>query len=152
MTSRAFFRGLVHSLLLLCAALLVACGAPGPQFSALAPLAPEQGDIYLYRTSVLFAMAQPFSVSLDGAVAGSLYNASYLHFRLPPGKHALLVVPGPLTKTSTLDIDVVAGQAAFFQYDFASSALGNLFFVGSAIEPRDRERALHDLRELKAAK
>jgi hypothetical protein len=146
------------SLLTLCLAaplvsLLAACAtAPGPQFSGIAAASKEHGDVYIYRTSGLFAAAQSFAVNLDDKKSGDLFNGSYLHMRLNPGSYKFAVVPGGFAKVSELQVSVEAGKTYFYQYDFVSGALGNVFFLGAEIVPRPAEHALKDMKELKAAK
>jgi hypothetical protein len=53
---------------------------------------------------------------------------------------------------SELEVGVEAGKAAFYQYDFVTGPLANFFFAGSSIQPRERELALVELKQLKAAR
>ncbi|NML13594.1 DUF2846 domain-containing protein [Azohydromonas caseinilytica] len=144
--------------ILLCISTLILAGwlqgcatATGPAFSN--AQAPENGKglVYLYRTSAFFAIAQSFLVHADGKEAGRLPNASYLALQLPPGVHSLKVTPGGLGRTSVLDIEVRAGTTSFYQYDFATGALANSFFIGASIKPRDPAMALVNLKNLTAA-
>jgi hypothetical protein len=142
-----------RSLVVAMAFLLSACAsAPGKIFSGVVTPEKDQGDVYLYRTSAIFATATSFGVTLNGERVGDLYNASYLHLRLPAGKYTVKVSPGGLSKTSELQIEPELGKSSFFQYDFTTGPLANMFFVGSSIQPRTQERALLDLAELKSAK
>lgn len=132
---------------------LLACAtATGPAFSGVEPTAADQGDVYLYRKSGLYASGAAFAVSLDAKQVADLPNASFVRLRLPPGKYTLNVNPGPLTKTSDLTVQVEPGKSSFYQYTFISNVLANVFFLGSAIEPREDATALADLKELKASK
>lgn len=139
-------------LLLITSALLACATATGPAFNGVEPTAADKGDVYLYRTSGLYASGVAFSVSLDAKQIADLPNASFVRLRLPPGKYTLNVNPGPLTKTSDLTVQVEPGKSSFYQYAFISNLLANIFFLGSAIEPRDEATALADLKELKASK
>ena len=153
MNMNYFVRTIKLVTLLLATTALVACAtATGPAFSGVEPTAADQGDIYLYRVSGLYASGAAFTVSLDGKHTADLPNASYVRLRLPPGNYLLNVNPGPLTKTSDLSVKVEPGKSSFYQYTFISNVLANVFFLGSAIEPRDQAKALADLKELKAAK
>lgn len=125
--------------------------APGHKFSGLADPAKDQGDVYLYRTSAFFAGGQAFEVMVDGKRVGKLYNASFIQLRLPPGSHALTVSPGGIAQSSDRRIQVEAGKTAFFQYDFTTGPLANVFFLGSSIEPRSEEHAMLDMKELNSA-
>jgi hypothetical protein len=134
------------------ATLLSACAtAPGPAFTDVPPPIANKGDVYLYRTSAFYAVAQSFIVSVDDEVVGKLYDASYLALRLIPGTHTLTVKPGGLANVSNLDIQVRPGSTHFYQYNFQTTILSNAFFMGSSIEPRDRATALGDLQGLKRA-
>lgn len=152
MSKKAPPRILIYVLGLIIAGWLQGCAMPmGPAFSK--PQAPEaeKGVVYLYRTSAFFAIAQSFRVHVDGKETGALPNASYLALQLPPGLHALTVVPGGMARSSTRDIEVQAGTTTFYQYDFATGPLANAFFVGASIEPRNENVALSDLKDLKGA-
>jgi hypothetical protein len=146
-------KSLKLAFLALVVAVLSACAtAPGAKFTELAPVAPEMADVYVYRTSGVYASAQAFEVTLDGKAAGQLFNASYLHLRLPPGNHVLKVAPGGFGKISELQFQAEAGKQTFMQYDFVGGLLGNAFFIGSSIKPRDSLVAVAELKELKSAK
>lgn len=132
---------------------LAACAtATGSKFSGVEPSAADEGDVYLYRTSGLYASGQAFSVFLDGKPITDLPNASYIRLRLPPGSYTLKVTPGPMTKTSELTVKVEPGKTNFYQYAFVSNPLANVFFLGSAIELREPAKAIVDLKELQASK
>lgn len=130
--------------------LFTAC-APGPKFSGLTTPKNDQGDIYLYRKSAIFAIGSKFEVDLDGNKVGDLYNASYLYLQLPQGKHILKVSPGAMAQSSTLEIQSEPNKIALYEYDFVTGPLANPFFVGSSIQPRTQEQALTDMKELNAA-
>lgn len=153
MNATQFLRAIKLFALLLITSVLLACAtATGPAFTGVEPAAVDQGDIYLYRKSGLYASGMAFAVSLDTKQVADLPNASFVRLRLPPGKYTLNVNPGPLTKTSDLTVQVESGKSSFYQYAFISNLLANVFFLGSAIEPRDESTALADLKELKASK
>ena len=132
--------------------IVCACAtAPGQKFTGLATPVQDKGDIYIYRTSAIFAVGQSFEVTLDGKQVGNLYNASYLHLRLPEGSYVLKVSPGGIAKTSDIQVQSKPGTQIFFEYDFATGPLANGFFIGSSIQPRAQEKALQDLKELKSS-
>jgi hypothetical protein len=137
-------------------ALLVAACAAGPQFSGVAAPARDQGDVYLYRGSDVFAAAQSFDVTLDGKDAGKLYNASFVHLRLPAGSYVLTVAPGGGATPRSITIRPEMGKALFFQFAFHYERnllpLGNASFPNASIQPRATATALEDLKELKSAK
>jgi hypothetical protein len=128
--------------------LLAGCAATGPKFVALGQPQADKGTVYLYRSWASFAAMQPFSAYVDERDAGYLYNASYLVLQLDPGPHTLRVWPGLFAKSRELDIEVKAGENAFYQYAFTSNPLTNLFFVDAAIEQRDEAIALAALKAL----
>lgn len=134
------------------AALLCGCAtAPGGKFSQLKNLVPDKGDVYLYRDDAFFAIGDAFSISVDGQAAGSLYNASYLVLRLPPGLHSLKVAPHALAKSSVKEIDVKPGEASFWQFDFVTGPLANAMFIGSSIQSRDPALAVENMKALSEA-
>lgn len=139
--------------LIVLALFLTGCAtAPGDLYKGLQPIEPAMGDVYLYRTKALFAIGQGFSTTMQGETGGTLYNGSYLLFRLVPGSYDLAVKPGPFGITSHLTIEVKAGVRSFYQYDFPTGILANTFFIGSSIEPRTQQVAEEDLKDLAAAK
>lgn len=153
MKKELFARTIKLMVIIVATTVLVACAtATGPKFSGVEPNAPDQGDVYLYRTSGFYASGQAFSVFLNGKQITDLPNASYLRLRLTPGSYTLKVIPGPMAKTSEAVVKVEPGKTSFYQYDFVSNVFANVFFLGSAIEPRDQAKALTDLKELQASK
>lgn len=140
---------------LLAAILLTACATAGPKFAGLSTPAPDQGDIYLYRASSPYGIGQAFDVTVDGRPAGRLVNASYLHLRLAPGTHTVVVAPGGPAKPMATSIVAKAGTTQFFQWDFEYNlllgTLGNADYPKAALHPRDRERALSEMQDLGAA-
>lgn len=134
------------------AVLLSACAtAPGAKFSGISPPEKSRSDIYLYRTSALYSMGAAFDVTLDNKKVGQLYNASYLRLKLDPGSHSIRVSPGGLAKTSDLAIVAEPGKSSFYEYDFVTGPLANVFFIGSSIKPRETAQALIDLDKLNSA-
>lgn len=132
--------------------LLSACAtAPGAKFAGVSTPEKLQGDVYLYRTSALFAMGSAFDVTLDNHIVGKLYNASFLRLRLEPGSHSIRVSPGGFAKSSDLAIEASPGKNSFYEYDFVTGPLANAFFIGSSIKPRETAQALTDLDKLKSA-
>lgn len=125
--------------------------AQGQKFAGLVTPVIDQGDIYIYRKSAIFAVGQAFEVTLDGKQVGKLYNASYLHLRLPEGNYVLKVSPGGLAKTSDVQIHSTPSKQIFFEYDFVTGPVANVFFIGSSIQQRDQEKAMQDLKELKSS-
>ncbi len=153
MTTKYFVRTIQLLTNIVVAITLAACAtATGPKFSGVEPSPADQGYVYLYRTSGLYASGQAFSVFLDGKQITDLPNASYIRVRLSPGSYTLKVSPGPLTKTSELAVKVEPGRTNFYQYDFVSNLFANVFVLGAAIEPRGQAKALADLKELQASK
>lgn len=135
------------------AVLLSACAtAPGQKFAGVATPEKDQGDIYLYRGSAIFAMGSAFDVTLNSKKVGELYNASYLRLQLAPGSYALRVSPGGFAKTSDLVVVAEPGKSSFYEYDFVTGPLANGFFIGSSIQPREPAKALADLEKLNSAK
>jgi hypothetical protein len=141
------------AVLVILALFLTACAtAPGDLYQGLQPVEATTGDVYLYRTKAFAAIGQGFSTTLQDEAGGTLYNGSYLLFRLAPGHYDLAVKPGPFGVVSRLTIEVKAGARSFYQYEFPTGILVNAFFIGSSIEPRTQEIAEADLKDLTAAK
>lgn len=153
MTQSNFFRATKFLAIIGIATTLAACApmATGPKFAGVEPSAADKGDVYLYRGSAFFAMAQVFGVAVDDKPVANLVNNSYIRLRLPPGGYKLKVSPGGLAKTSELPINVTPGANTFYEYDFVTGPFANIFFIGSAIEPREQNKALAALKELQAS-
>ncbi|MFT4102377.1 MAG: DUF2846 domain-containing protein [Burkholderiaceae bacterium] len=130
------------------ATLVAATGAcssvPFHRFADVAPPAPDQGDVFLYRLDARWASSEVFDVFVDDALVGRLPNASVLWMRLYPGAHQLSVVPGATRHRAESLIRVDAGQRHLLQYDFATRTMANEAFIGSAIRWR-ADLALDDL-------
>lgn len=153
MSESFFLRGIKILAATVIAGLLGACAtATGPKFSGLELPSADQGDVYLYRTSAFFGIGQSFDVYLDGRKIADLPNASYARLRLTPGSYVLKVVPGGMAKTSDLRISIEPGKSQFYQYNFVTGPLANLFYIGATIEVREQSKAFEDLKELQASK
>jgi hypothetical protein len=141
-------------LLLASAALIALQGcatAPGAAFSALEPVLQGKGNLYLYRKSGLYAAGAQYAVKDGGnKEVGKLYNASYLLFSLPPGKHRFSVEEGGFASPKPFDVDVKEGQNHFVEYD---SSMGLLLGWGllSDNTARTQAQAMADLKGLNRA-
>jgi hypothetical protein len=145
-------RNITISSMLAAATILTGCAtSSGPRFSALEAVQPDKSSVYVYRNGALFASGQAFTVNMNGKPVGQLYNASYQQLHVAPGKHALQVAPGGFAQASTLEITAEPGKTYFYEYDFVTGLLANVFFIGAKIEPRDQTKALADLKELNRA-
>jgi hypothetical protein len=102
--------------------LLSACAsAPGKKFAGIAPLDHQYGDVYLYMTKDSTSLGREsgeFEVLLNGKKVGSLYDASFLHLRIPPGKYDLQVYPPHHAREGSQHIEVDAGKFTFYHYQF----------------------------------
>jgi hypothetical protein len=146
-------RRLILALALAATAALAGCAtAPGPQFSALKAAEPESASVYVYRRERFFAGGQRFKVDVDAKPVGEIFNASFLQLNLEPGKHLLTVKPGGLAKDFSLEINTAPGKTYFAEFDLNGGPLANAFFIGSELLERPQEKALEDLKTLKAAK
>lgn len=127
------------------------CATPtGPVFQTVAAAPAGQGQVYLY--SKYFFGGGGFDVTLNKQPVGKLASNSFMQFALPTGTHVFTVQPGPIAKTYEQTINVVEGQALFFQFELPPIFLTNAFQLGSNITPRTAEQALVDLKELKAVR
>lgn len=132
--------------------LLAGCAAPGPKFSGLKPVANDKANVYVYRQSALFAIAQSFTVDVDKKPVGEIFNASYLMLEVPAGKHVIGVRPGLMAPHFAYSVTADAGKNYFLEFDMNSGPLANLFFVGSEIKQRDQAKAMNEMAEMKSAK
>ena len=94
-------------LLILPAALVVGCGAQGPEFSSLPELGEDEAAIVVYRPSSLVLAATAPDIYLNGQKQGQLKNNGYLVFRVPTGRHLVEA------KGSTLDWETQVGDLAW---------------------------------------
>ena len=134
------------------ATLLGACAsAPGEKFSGIYPPDTEHGDIYLYRTKDSAGASGAFNVMLNDKKVGAIYNASFLHLRVPPGRYNIRVFPPHHARHSDLQIDVEAGKISYYRYHFFPGNQ-NVSRYYSFIQLKDPNLALKDLTELKSAK
>ena len=88
---------------------------------------------------------------MDGKSVGQLYNASYQKISTAPGTHVLEVAPGGLSKKAMLEVTLKPNKTYFYEYDFSTGPIANIFFIGSSIQPREQAKALDDLKALKRA-
>lgn len=137
---------------LLSVLLIASCAtAPGSRFHGVSETPSSSTDLYIYRQRAFFASGQKFNVLVDGRSVGALFNESFLLLRMNPGVHTLTVEPGGPAKISNITVYARPGEKAFFEFDFATGPLANLLFIGSAIEARAIEKAIEEMRDLRAA-
>lgn len=122
--------------------------ASGPAFGAANASETRESGIYLYRRSALAAYGQKFTVLVNGRSAGHLANASYLRLPLTAGSHRLQIAPGGAAQVSTVQIQVVAGLPAFYEFVYPTGWAMRPSFDGAAIEARTEAQAMTGLRGL----
>lgn len=143
-----------YAILFFLAAVLAfaSCGrASGPAFAGLSAALSGQAEVYVYRRHSYAALAQPFTVLVDGRPVGKLFNASYLKLSISPGAHRLEVAPGGMAKTSQLALHAGANARAFYEFDFPDGWKMRPSFDGAEIAPRTEDDALKAMRNLRSA-
>lgn len=139
--------------------LLSACAsAPGKKFAGIAPLDEKYGDLYLYQTKDSIGTLRErgeYDVVLNGKKVGSLYNASFLHLRIPPGGYTLRVHPPHHAREGYEQIEVEAGKITFYHYQFfpnhPNQLNKNLSPYRSLIQLKAPEQAVMELQGLNSA-
>lgn len=136
--------------------LLSACAsAPGEKFAGIAPLNDKYGDVYLYKTKDSAGTGREsgeFEVTLNGKNVGTLYNTSFLHLRIPPGRYDLQVYPPHHARDGYQQIDVEAGKITFYRYQFFPDHLNkNVSRYHSIIQSRAANQAALELKGLTSA-
>ena len=132
------------------AAGLGGCAAPGAPFATLEPVPPGRGHLYVYRKPALYAFGAKYKVTVDGAPAGELANASYLVLPLSPGRHTLNIAEGGFARPKTVEVNVEPGRNHFVEYDSSKGLLlGRGLMSGSTA--RSETEALADLKGLNRA-
>lgn len=138
------------SVLLFIAAVVSMSGcARGPRAGTpLKPVDESKGDVYIYRNKSDIARAQPFYTTVDGHIGPALANGSYVVFHLEPGKHNVIVSPGPWGFNRGRTIQVNPGERSYYQFDFTPDPEDTLHFEQTVLRPRPVEAAKADIAQL----
>ncbi|MEQ1674058.1 MAG: DUF2846 domain-containing protein [Candidatus Nitrotoga sp.] len=136
--------------------LLSACASsPGEKFAGVAPLDAKYGDLYLYQTKNSTGTAREngeYEVVLNGKKVGALYNASFLHLRIPPGRYTLQVYPAHHAREGYESIEVQAGKVTYYRYQFFPDHLRqNVSRYRSLIQFKAADEAVSELKDLNSA-
>ena len=104
-----------------------------------------KGDVYIYRNKSDVARAQPFYISVDGKVGPKLLDGTYAVLHLEPGKHNIIVSPGPWGFNRGRTIQVQAGERSYYQFDFTPDPEDKLHFEQTALRHRPAEAGRADV-------
>lgn len=136
--------------------LLSACASsPGEKLAGAAPPDTKYGDFYLYQTKDSTGMVREkgkYDVVLNGKNVGALYNASFLHLRIPPGKYTLQVYPAHHAREGYEQIEVEAGKVTYYRYQFfPDHPRQNVSRYRSLIQFKAADEAVSELKDLSPA-
>ncbi len=129
---------------ILAGVLLISGCASGPQFStmkaSLAPLSPDAGRIFFYRTAVVGGAVQP-NVKVNGQVVGSAQPKGVFYVDRPPGSYT---IETSTEVTRQLSLTLEKGQTRYVRLNLSMG-----FMVGhispELVEPSTGEREVADL-------
>lgn len=151
--SRSIFKAISLAAVATAVVLTSGCATPtGAAFTAEAAVASGQAQVYLYRSSSLYASGQSFTVQLDKKDVGELFNGSYMPLQMTAGEHLLSVKPGAFGKTYEVTLKLTDKQTQYFEFELPPFILGNAFHAGSSITPRNAQQAQTDMKALKGVK
>ncbi|AXQ29518.1 DUF2846 domain-containing protein [Solimonas sp. K1W22B-7] len=119
---------MMRSCLLALVLLLTACAsAKGPQYRSGPAAQIDESIIYVYRPWALPAGGYTARLQMDGMAPKNLKNASYISFRVLPGRHSLRTVKKGFQdwggKVQEISLDTLGGQVYFIKYDVTGSAM-----------------------------
>jgi len=138
--------GRVAALLFIAAAVLLSGCARAPRAGTpLKPVDERKGDVYIYRIKSDIARAQPFYTTADGHIGPMLENGSYVVLHLDPGKHNIVVSPGPWGFNRGLTIQVKAGERSYYQFDFTPDPEDKLHFEDTVLRHRPADAGKADV-------
>ena len=131
--------------------------ANGPAFTALAPLSPDEGNVYIYRKWAMQGAAVAHAVKVDGQRVAELPNSSHVLLRLKPGSHDINV--GEFRSElppSRLQLMVDPGKSYFIEFDESQSSVSSGAYLSivrdrRTFAMRPEAKALEELRGLKRA-
>ncbi|MFL9881027.1 hypothetical protein PQR63_21690 [Herbaspirillum rhizosphaerae] len=136
----------VSALLFISAVVLLSGCARAPRAGTpLKPVDESKGDVYIYRNKSEIARAQPFYTSADGHIGPMLENGTYVVLHLDPGKHNIVVSPGPWGFNRGLTIQVKAGERSYYQFDFTPDPEDKLHFEQTILRPHSVETGRADV-------
>ena len=129
------------------------CASPtGATFANAATLPDGQAQVYLYRKPSFQACGLTSSVQFNKQDLGKLYCGAYVHIAAHPGDHVLSFIPGSLTKTYEIKLQLLNRQTQYVEFVPPPFLLGNAFMLGSDIVLRTSEQGVADMQGLKGVK
>jgi len=97
-------RQVAMALMLLTAALLTGCGASGPSFRKIDPVASGQGVVYIYRQPAGLGMGVHGTVRANGKAITDVKNGGYYPYVGPPG-NVKFEVRTEATNEATINVE-----------------------------------------------
>ena len=141
------------SALVTAAVLTTGCATPtGATFTTAATLPDGQAQVYLYRKPSFQACGLSSSVQFNNQDLGKLYCGAYVHITARPGEHVLSFIPGSMTKTYEIKLQLLNRQTQYVEFVPPPFLLGNAFMLGSDIVQRTPEQGVADMQGLKGVK
>ena len=135
------------------AVLTSGCATPtGATFTTAATLPDGQAQVYLYRKPSFQACGLSSSVQFNNQDLGKLYCGAYVHITARPGEHVLSFIPGSMTKTYEIKLQLLNRQTQYVEFVPPPFLLGNAFMLGSDIVQRTPEQGVADMQGLKGVK
>ena len=129
------------------------CATPTGATFTTAPTLPDgQAQVYLYRKPSFQACGLSSSVQFNNQDLGKLYCGAYVHITARPGEHVLSFIPGSMTKTYEIKLQLLNRQTQYVEFVPPPFLLGNAFMLGSDIVQRTPEQGVADMQGLKGVK
>jgi len=128
-------------------AVLISGCATGPIYNPVAPPAPDQALLYIYRVSTLSGILVRLKLYINGEEKGTLPNYSYTFEYVSPGHLVLSTKPRPTSTDLTVSAEIGAGQTYYFKIYQTASGL----FINNHFQMVSPEVAIADLKNLSGA-
>ncbi|MBO9536999.1 DUF2846 domain-containing protein [Herbaspirillum sp.] len=113
---------------------------------------PGMATIYLYRGLATSEQLRtpPFYATLNNKPVTPLPAGNYISLTVPPGRHHLVVSPGPYGYNRGVTVQAEAGATYFYQFEFKLSE-DHSFFSETALSARDEAIGRNDVKTLTRA-
>lgn len=112
----------------------------------------NMATIYIYRATAADEplRTRPFFSTLDGKPVSPLAAGNYVALNVPPGRHLLVVSPGPYGYNRGVTVQAQAGASYFYQFQFKLSE-DRSFFSETTLSQRSETLGRDDLKALTRA-
>ncbi|OWY27330.1 hypothetical protein [Herbaspirillum robiniae] len=136
-----------HFAIAACLLMLAACTHAPRNKAEIANGDPSMATIYVYRAPSELARNRAFYSTLDGKPMTPLAAGSYVALSVPPGRHQIVVSPGPFGYNRGAVVQAQAGGSYFYRFETSLSD-DRSYFAETALARRDEAAGRAEVQQL----